>query len=153
MICNHKNSYISRVSYHNTVSVCRDCHAETQIYEKNPTIKPANGWTKKTVIAQIEKEFTFKSICGFSCAYRGFKTGDGIQTKCAIGCFIPDGAYKTEMEGNNVEALSRRYPSLLRHFPFESIEVLIQFQKIHDSSSDRENIKEKLISWVETNVI
>ena|SRR5579872_749343 len=46
------------------------------------------------------KKSIYQNTDGFSCAYRG-----NDDTKCAVGCLIPDELYNKEMEGSTVWTL------------------------------------------------
>ena len=59
------------------------------------------------------------------CMYRGED-----KTACAIGCLIPTGMYRKDMEGTSAGRLGRIYPNL----PFSGLneDWLNRLQEIHD---------------------
>ena len=124
--------------------------------------KAINGFTKALIINLIQTEFTVKSQNETGeCVYRG-----GTGSKCAVGIFIPDHSYQSDMDrmgayasGTDVESLLEAYPNLVQFMPLE-LEALKLLQTKHDgkppqygaeSRSDAE-IKAQLIQWVEENV-
>ena len=65
------------------------------------------------------------------CAYRG--KGD---TKCAIGCLIPEKLYTPNMERRAVRALCEQYPAFAKHIGATKRDYvfLSNLQHIHDGS-------------------
>lgn len=63
----------------------------------------------------------------FSCRYRG--TGG---TSCAVGCLIPDEAYRSWMEGNDVEGLIEQHYGRLPGWMFDHRDLLSRLQLVHD---------------------
>ncbi len=57
-----------------------------------------------------------------NCAYRGVN-----DTKCAVGCLIPDRCYDSKMERNTVDRI--KLPYAIK----DNIELLIDLQQIHDN--------------------
>lgn len=71
---------------------------------------------------------------GGPCRYRGYD-----NTKCAVGCLIPDELYSTDMEGKGVTGLSFQYPYLGLS---EHVELLDSLQKMHDFFEPHEWMRE-----------
>jgi hypothetical protein len=126
--------------------------------------KAINGWTKVAILKVIQLTFTKKSTHSGTneCMYRS-DTG----SKCAVGMFIPDETYRSEMDvngayasGTDVESLLEAFPQLSQFMPLE-LEALKLIQAKHDgkvaqygiaeSRSDAQ-VKTDLIQWVEANV-
>lgn len=63
------------------------------------------------------------------CLYRG---QDGAR--CAVGIFIPDDAYKPEMEGLTAAQMSSTFPDALPAALRQDIMFLSELQRAHDSS-------------------
>lgn len=80
---------------------------------------------------QAEKSHIALSEGGFSCRYR-----DPEGRSCAIGCLIPNDAYKPEMEGGDVGDLIKKdlLPVTLAAEFFKNMRLLSTLQKIHDQS-------------------
>lgn len=61
------------------------------------------------------------------CAYRGSN-----NTKCAIGCLIPDEMYTQKMEANTVSELFAKFLNVADHIGGEHLSLCSDLQKIHD---------------------
>lgn len=111
-------------------------------------INTINGWTKESIINHLKANFKGKSVdsTGF-CSYRG-----SLGTKCAIGMFIPDSMYVSEMdEGNNgYRRTDTEYPRLRDVVPLE-VSAMAALQGIHDGS-DPTNTLNAMINWVNNTV-
>lgn len=110
-------------------------------------VKCVNGWTKKSMIEHIKKEFKGKSLRnpGKSdkfCAYRG-----NNNTKCAVGMFIPDDVYTVEMEGKNITTLD---VGIYKYMPLD-IEEMLMLQRKHDNSYEDKTLID-MLNWIEKNV-
>lgn len=113
--------------------------------------KAINGWTRETMIEQIDKEFKGKSMdpAGHTCIYRGDE-----GKKCAIGCFIPDGVTLSEDENKKgIQALLNGKPELKSLLPLSPIECKF-FQQAHDDmlGSSIDVQKNYLINWIKENI-
>lgn len=63
------------------------------------------------------------------CAYRAEDGG-----RCAIGCLIPDSAYKAGMEGAGVKGLLSSNATIERLFKDVSPHLLSELQALHDTT-------------------
>jgi hypothetical protein len=112
--------------------------------------KTINNWTKESMIEHVKANFKGKSVKTFdhnycsSCAYRGDN-----GAKCAVGMFIPDELYKSEMEGL-LDRLSELEPRLKNVMPLD-VDGLLSLQGSHDNS-EPENTLADMIEWIERNV-
>lgn len=89
-----------------------------------------NGWTKESLIAHVKKNFKGRSTDSRgNCKYRG---PDG--RKCAVGVFIPDSIYDTDMEGRSMVAIQDVFP-LKSVIPISN-EGMMQLQLQHDDAYD-----------------
>lgn len=89
-----------------------------------------NGWTKKTVMAQIKK-YNNNSLSLDEAGTCTYLTAEG--NRCFIGAFIPGDSHKAFKEsGLAVHALILKYPDLLDHTPFIDSVALGDFQLVHD---------------------
>lgn len=108
--------------------------------------KPINGWTRDKMIKHIEDNFTIKSEGPEeTCLYRH---PDG--QKCAVGIFIPDNKYDSDMENIKASGIPKRYSFMADLMPLDSY-GLNEYQNVHDDS-DGKNTKQELIDWVRNNV-
>jgi len=85
--------------------------------------------TNQTVFNRVTKHLLkqgVKSKLGGSCRYRGPN-----DTKCAIGCLIPDYLYKPGLEGASAFLLMD-FPKIKRHFAAVSFGLLSDLQNCHD---------------------
>lgn len=111
---------------------------------------PINGWTKRKMIAQINKEFKGKAFNRKKdmCQYL---TPNG--KKCAVGCFIPAADLEEKAGAMNacgsVSGLLNTFPELAKKLPLPK-ESLGYFQDLHDCS--KSHTKAKLIKWIKENV-
>ena len=95
-----------------------------------------------TVVSHVRKQ-RVKSTTGGDCAYRGLN-----NTKCAIGCLIPDAAYDKGMEGKNVYTFRNEYPKvyklILDNAELQDSETIARFyslmQQAHDHASDASDV-------------
>lgn len=65
------------------------------------------------------------------CRYRG-----PDNTKCAIGCLIPDHLYNETMDSDivtDIYNVLNNYPELKQYFQNVDFDLLLRLQKIHDS--------------------
>ena len=83
---------------------------------------------------------------GVKCRYRGPN-----DTKCAIGCVLPDGLYDPDMEGNGIDGLlDGCWPDVTWFFDGVDRNMLVEFQSAHDTIApsyevaDLEDTKELL---------
>jgi hypothetical protein len=106
--------------------------------------QPINGWTKETILAKIESDFTVKSKNGEYCQLRGLN-----GAKCAVGIFIPDDLYAPDMEEQVVYELFDT--AGLRELMPLNARAMVAFQRIHDEAEDA-NVKADLINWVQQKV-
>lgn len=124
----------------------------------------ANGYTKKSVIEKIKKEFKGKAMYSLNinaethafltckndqCAY---KTLDG--KRCAIGLFLPEEHAALDFTGD-VLMLLDKFPDLRVLMPFEE-SALLRFQGIHDSLSELLSVEEQtniLVKWVDSLIL
>lgn len=116
--------------------------------------KAINGWTKRKIIAVINKGFKGKSFkssrySAETCLYRGYN-----GKKCAVGLFIPDNMYDRDNESLLVNQLLADQPELKKLMPFKTV-TLRRFQEVHDDMDKKLDVKtqkETLIQWVKKNV-
>jgi hypothetical protein len=116
--------------------------------------KTINGWTKAKMIEQIKlKNNGERSVERFSngdilpsCRYRG--TNDNA---CAVGCFIPDTLYVESMEYRGTIELLRKFSTLKEHMPL-SENAMEMLQILHDRASDHEDVRDRMINWININV-
>jgi hypothetical protein len=110
--------------------------------------KTINNWTKQGMIDQINKEWRGKSMDSYMCRYRS-KNG----AKCAIGMFIPDKDYNSEIEGYGPKDLIKDFSYLTDKIPLET-EGLTKLQIVHDgtTSEDDDQILVEILEWVNVNV-
>lgn len=120
--------------------------------------KLRNGYTKKEMI-QFIRDYNTGERChnGFSCVY-----SDRLGNHCAIGCFIPDD-HKGMWFAGEVRDLLKEYPDLQGVMPL-SLRGLEKMQEVHDYHSkdspqpipkkykDIDNVRKRLITWIENNV-
>lgn len=112
--------------------------------------KTINGWTKQSMIEHIKKEFKGKSISldGERCLYRG---PDG--KKCAVGMFIPDNKYRSEMDGTAIQngySVWNIEKACQDDMPL-SADALGYLQSEHDLSGASETLG-TILEWIEENV-
>ena len=62
-----------------------------------------------------------------SCMYRGPN-----DTKCAVGCLIPDSVYKPGMEWKTFVALMNKFPEIRQLFDGINAGLLANLQELHD---------------------
>jgi hypothetical protein len=65
-----------------------------------------------------------------SCMYRGPQ-----ETKCAVGCLIPDEKYKVELE--NISASDTRILAAVGADDYALLELMSDLQHVHDSGTHR----------------
>jgi len=68
------------------------------------------------------------------CLYRG-----PDNTKCAVGIFIPDQNYTTEMEGKGATELFETFGDRLPKYLANSVPLLESLQQVHDNMADLED--------------
>ena len=78
-------------------------------------------------VAHLRKQGKPAIEPGF-CAYL---TSDG--KKCAVGCHIPAGVYKREMEGNGSVRLMKDFPEVAKIFAGVGPALIDEMQKTHDN--------------------
>ena len=68
-------------------------------------------------------------VYDFECLYRA----PGGKT-CAVGCLIPDAAYRPSMEGSNPDTLVSMFSDLLPPWMAANRDMLVDLQAIHDTA-------------------
>ena len=103
--------------------------------------------TKQEILDTIDREFKGKATTNsLDCEYL---TPDG--KKCAIGVFLPDG-HDAQKKECGVRILLGVYPELWEYMPSANLDILIDFQIVHDRLDWRlplEKQKQILIDFVE----
>lgn len=67
------------------------------------------------------------------CRYRAFIPATGETLKCAVGCLIPDEAYRPTMEGYRVSAVIGKLPDAqLADLFNQNYSLLSTLQRVHD---------------------
>lgn len=119
-------------------------------------MKTINGWTKKSMIAHIKKNFKGKSFIqtpdGYSpnditCLYRGPN-----GKKCAVGMFIPNKLYSKTIEGGAFSDIEpKRLSKISQYMPLEDMDEL---QRVHDNRNyyKKSEVLKHMLDWIETNV-
>lgn len=115
---------------------------------------PINGYTKQMIIDTIYKNNNGnKSVETYvkhlypKCLY---KSKDG--NKCAVGCFIPDEKYDSEMEKTGVVChLLMANPNLKEDMPLCNT-ALTKLQQIHDNHDGKGDVRNMLKEWIDNNV-
>lgn len=109
-----------------------------------------NGWTREKMIEHIKKEFKGKSVdnSGDVCLYRGTQ-----GRKCAVGMFIPDHRYLSEMDTRNCNGVQ----SVVSSFGLGDLMPLAgpglsRIQEVHDSATKAACLSDILV-WIENNVV
>ena len=114
--------------------------------------KTINGWTKKSMVEHIKKEFRGKSAMsaelGSPCLYRG-PNGE----KCAVGMFIPDYLYKKNMEGAGCYEGGYPFDSIQHVMPLalDQLGGKDGLQEAHDISKPDETLSD-MLTWIDKNV-
>ena len=67
-------------------------------------------------------------VYDFECLYRA----PGGKT-CAVGCLIPDAAYRPSMEGSNPTALVSMFSDVLPRWMAANEDMLLDLQAVHDA--------------------
>jgi len=89
----------------------------------------------------VQGERSINDHIAGGCAYRGV---GGMS--CAVGCLIPDKAYKQSMEGTTAGAIIEQYPSL--KWMVKHKQLLSSLQGVHDNHTPME-WRQKLIERAE----
>lgn len=84
-----------------------------------------------TVVTHLRGQGTKAQTPQLGCVYRG-----PHNTKCAVGCLIPDALYTPNMEGTVVGCLPDKFPAL--GFLSEHLDLLHDLQVMHDDSNVEE---------------
>lgn len=111
--------------------------------------EPINGWTRQEIIQKIE-QYVPKDGCfdGYDCLYQ-MEQDDLPEARCAVGACLPDGEWLNEIA--SADELVDQYPELGGQIPLD-VEGLLSMQKVHDEAVGVDDVKMKLIEWVETHV-
>lgn len=116
-----------------------------------------NGWTKSSMIQHIKANFKGKSTDDSeTCLYRGPN-----DTKCAVGMFIPDNSYKTEMDYGSTKAgpgascvsyskMVAIYPEIVPFMPLDDLGMFL-LQIVHDCSHPHKTLSD-MLEWIDTHV-
>ena len=113
--------------------------------------EPINGWTRQEIIQKID-QYVPKDGCfdGRDCVYQLQQPHEGLpEARCAVGACLPDGEWLKELA--SADELVDQYPELAGQIPLE-VEGLLHMQKVHDEAVGLDDVKSKLIEWVETHV-
>lgn len=63
----------------------------------------------------------------FECLYRGPN-----NRTCAVGCLLPDAAYRSDMEGSGIDLLCRMHADVLPEWMSSNSDLLERLQGAHD---------------------
>jgi hypothetical protein len=110
--------------------------------------KTINGWTKEKMIEQIIKKNNGTQSFDIEDDYCMYRSNGNA---CAVGCFIPDELYSKDMEGKTCGAIFFRYPTLGSKMPLKGT-VMRELQDEHDYCLRDENVRDRMISWINKNV-
>jgi len=95
-----------------------------------------------TVVSHVRKQRVKSTTKDGDCTYRGLN-----NTKCAIGCLIPDAVYNQGMESKNVYTFRDEHPNvyklILDNAELQDSETIVRFysgmQQAHDHASENVN--------------
>ncbi len=112
--------------------------------------KPINGWTKESMIAAIMKNNNGTQAMDETYEYCTYKNDAG--NRCAVGCFIPeDTSEKVFKHRGSAISLLDKYPDLKVKMPLSGL-ALESLQQIHDKNGINENVRDRMIAWINENV-
>ncbi len=112
--------------------------------------KTINGWTKARMIAQIRlRNDGTKSVnTRGGCVYQS-PTGNA----CAVGCFIPQGDYREELDNGIGVREVFLWQEMRLAMPL-AVEGLTRMQSVHDNAPSEigGDMRERLANWINENV-